>query len=106
MQEVDPALLTLIAEQEEDGVGGMKFKRGAAVKSRDYKNVYMIAGEFSAPGVDKEVGIWSANGKTAAVQAIFAVDGMAKEFTDWTDGDESSAKVTQAADGVAKRASA
>ncbi len=99
---VDPALLTLIAGREEAGVGGMKFTRGAAVKSRDYKNVYMIAGRFDAPGAPDSVGVWAANSKTPDVQLILAVNGFAKEFTDWIDGDQSQANVTQAADGVSE----
>jgi len=75
---------------------------GAAVKSKDYKEVYMIAMKFSAPGGPDEVGVWASGSTTPGESLILAVDGYATNFTHWPDGGKSSYKITQADDGVAE----
>jgi hypothetical protein len=90
-----------LAEGAERGVGKMTFTAAAAVKSSDFKSVYMIAGRFRAPGVD-EVGVWASNKLPIGGGLLLAVDGVAKQFTVWPDGDKSSAGVSSTDDGVAE----
>ena len=92
-------LLQAIASGEEAGVG-MKPVRGFAVKSRDFSNVYMVAMEFSATGVNNQVGVWATNSLTSGGGLIMAVDGYAKQFTVWPDSDTTDAAITISADGV------
>lgn len=99
--EVDPAKLAAIAEGEEDGVGGITFSSGAAVKSEDYSEVYMIAGRFTVPGVDQpQVGIWASNALAPNEGVILAVDAFAEQFTVWPDAEDSAAKIRLGSDGV------
>jgi hypothetical protein len=75
--------------------------KAAAVRSADFQNVYMVALRFMVAGVDSaQTGVWSTNSIDKVGAAIFAVDGIAKEFTGWTDGDKSSANISQSRDGV------
>ena len=56
-EQVPQAKLSLIAEQAESGAG-MKVIEGAAVKSRDYERVWMIAAQFTVTGVSgSQVGV-------------------------------------------------
>lgn len=99
--DVEPAKLAAIAAGEEDGVGGITFSSGAAVKSEDYSEVYMIAGRFTVPGVKQpQVGIWASNSLAADQGVLLAVDGFAEQFTVWPDADDSAAKIRLGSDGV------
>jgi hypothetical protein len=98
-------LLEAIASGEESGVG-MKPIRGVAVKSEDFSEVYMVAMEFSATGVENQIGVWATNSLTAGGGIIMAVDGTAQAFTVWPDADKTDAAITQSDDGVAEARSA
>lgn len=100
--DVDPAKLAALAEGAESDVGGLTFTDGAAVKSSDYGEVYMIAGRFNAPGVDGEVGVWASNSLNAGEGVYMSVDGFAQQFTVWPDADTTDANITQSADGVSE----
>ena len=80
----------------------MKPVRGVAVKSEDFSNVYMVAMEFSATGIENQVGVWATNSLTASGGTMMAVDGTAKEFTVWPDADQTDAAITSSDDGVAE----
>jgi hypothetical protein len=95
---VDQALLDAIASGEEEGVG-MVPVRGAAVRSADYEKVYFVAMEFSATGIENQVGLWATN-DLGADGLIFAVDGTAKAFTSWGHGDQTDANMTIFSDGA------
>lgn len=79
-----------IADGAEDGVGKIEPGRLVAVKSPDHGDAYFIAMEFTGPGFedDPEVGIWATNDLTPGAGLIIAVDGFAKNFTVWPDGDQ------------------
>lgn len=98
-------LLEAIASGEESGAG-MKPIRGVAVKSEDFSEVYMVAMEFSATGVENQIGVWATNSLTAGGGLIMAVDGTAKAFTVWPDSDKTDAAITSSDDGVAEARSA
>jgi len=74
-----------LVEAQSEG-DGMKFVRGQAIKSPNHANVYFIATEFSATGVDNQVAVFMSN-KLDGNGAVKAVDGTAKEFTHWVDAD-------------------
>jgi len=98
-------LLEAIASGEESGAG-MKPIRGVAVKSEDFSEVYMVAMEFSAAGVENQIGVWATNSLTSGGGIIMAVDGTAQAFTVWPDADETDAAITDSDDGVAEARSA
>lgn len=78
--------------------GGATLSNGWAVKSDDFDNVFMVAAVITAPSVD-EVAVWATNSlDTAAL--IFAVDGMAQEFSDWGDADKTGAAIRSSDHGV------
>lgn len=98
---VPQALLDAIASGEEAGVGGLRLSKGYAVQSKDFKKVYVIAAEITAPGVSGEQGVWASNSlESGGGGLILSVDGFAQQFTVWPDADKTDAKITQAADGV------
>lgn len=101
-ERVSSAVLNAIAE----GLtveGGGTLRNGYAVKSDDFSKVYMVAADIQGAGMegDGEVGVWATNSLDGA-GLIFAVDGLAKEFSDWGHGDTTDAHITQSSDGVAE----
>lgn len=84
--EVDPALcLDVPAGLQSDITDAsaetqIEAVKASAFKSPDYPSAYLIAMEFSAPGGDNEVGVWSTS-ELSGGAPMFAVDGMAKTFT-------------------------
>jgi len=78
--EVNQATIDAIAERVEGGI-----TKAAAVKSKDFKNVYMVAGKIAGGN-----GVWATNDDPtdATFQgAVQAVDGFAKEFSTWPKAD-------------------
>jgi hypothetical protein len=83
-------VLADIASGEESGVG-MTPIAGYAVKSPDYSNVYFLAIQFSASGIDDQVGVWARNGIDTGI--IMSVDSIAQNFTVWPDADGTDAAI-------------
>ena len=83
--------------------GGGTLRNGYAVKSDDFAKVYMVAADIQGTGMegDNEIGVWATNSLDGA-GLIFAVDGLAKEFSDWGRGDTSDAHITLSSDGVSE----
>jgi hypothetical protein len=97
---VTSALLNAIAEGlTVTGSGTLR----NAVKSDDFSKVYMVAADIQGTGMegDNEIGVWGTN-SLDGTGSIFAVDGFAKEFSDWGHGDTTDAHITQSSDGVAE----
>lgn len=61
-----------------------------AVKSKDYKNVFFIAGKIG----NGEIGVWSSNSLKAGKGMIMAADAYAVELSVWPDGRKSKAKLS------------
>ena len=64
---------------------GLSLRNGQAVRSDDYEQVYMIAADIQGPGLEgsDDVGVWSSNSLRANQGLVFAVDAVAREFTNW-----------------------
>jgi hypothetical protein len=81
--------------------GGGKLRNGYAVRSGDFKKVYMVAADIQGPGLEgnDDIGVWAVtflgNGGLT-----YAVDNVAQEFSDWGDGDQTDAAITASDDGV------
>ena len=99
---VSSAVLNAIAEGLTVNGGGT-LRNGYAVKSDDFSKVYMVAADIQGTGMegDGEVGVWAMNSLDGG-GLIFAVDGLAKEFSDWGHGDTTDANITQSSDGVSE----
>lgn len=84
--------------------GGVRITSAAAVKSDDYAEVYMIAGELDGPGLEGEgdVGVWASNSLEPGGGLTLAVDGVANEFSEWPDGRETDAQMSISDDGVSE----
>jgi hypothetical protein len=79
-------------------------KDGWAVRSQDFKRVWMVAAEITGPGIaDKAaIGVWAINGTPEDPGVIMAVDGSAKEFTPYPDASKTDAHITISDDGVSQ----
>lgn len=74
-----------------DGLeSGLSIRNARAVRSDDYERVYMIAAQVHGPGIDGEIGVWASNDHRNP-GLIYAVDGIAREFSDWGTLPDSSA---------------
>jgi hypothetical protein len=101
-ERVSSAVLNAIAEGLTVSGSGT-LRNGYAVKSKDFSKVYMVAADIQGVGMegDGEIGVWATN-SLDGTGLILAVDGLAKEFSDWGDGDTTNANITQSSDGVAE----
>ena len=82
--------------------GGGSLRDAMAVKSNDYVNAFFIAAEIDGPGLEGEgdIGVWVSNSLEPGGGVIYAVDGMANEFTDWGDGRRIDAAFSASDDGA------
>lgn len=98
--DVPADVLTRIATGAQDGTGFAPV-RASAFQSPNHGEVYLVALEFAATGVDNSVGVWAANGLTEPGLTL-SVDGFAKEFTVWPDASTTDAAIDVTSDGVAE----
>lgn len=87
---VDKANLDAITGTLKDG---LKATKGAAVKSKDYESVYMIAAKFG-----DQVGVWATNDDptdSSVEGVLMAGDGFSQEFSTAPQG-----KVENGSDGM------
>jgi hypothetical protein len=97
--EVSAGLRDAIAQGAEDGVGRLRITEAAAVKSKDFKKAFMVAGRIKAPGVD-DIGVWASNSLKPGGGIIMSVDGFAQQFTAWPDADKTDAGIRLGDDGT------
>jgi hypothetical protein len=99
---VSSAVLNAIAEGL-TVTGGGTLRNGYAVKSDDFSKVYMVAADIQGTDMegDGEIGVWATN-SLDGTGLIYAVDSLAKEFSDWGHGDTTDANITASSDGVAE----
>lgn len=90
---VDRAMIDGIVSGAQDGTG-MQGVSAAAVKSPNFENVYFISVEFSATGVDNQVGVWASNSLTPGEGLILSASSMAKQFTVWPDAASTDAQIS------------
>lgn len=93
--DVPTTVLQMIASGEEKGVGGLRLSNGKAVRSPDFKKVFFVAADVTAPGVSGYSGVWSVN-DLQSPGLILAVDGFAQKFTVWPDADKTDARISRA----------
>jgi hypothetical protein len=76
----------------QDGTG-MKPVRAGAFRSPDFEKVYFVALEFSATGIDNQIGVWATNSLTETA-GFMSVDGIAQNFTDWAIAETTDAAIS------------
>ena len=75
-----------------------------AVKSKDFESAYFVSAPVLGPGLDGgDIATWVSN-KSDGTGMVFAVGGMAKQFTDWADGASAEAKFSLGDDGAQESA--
>lgn len=66
--------------------GGGSLRNGKAVQSADPEG-FLIAADIQGPGLEgpNDIGVWAVNGQLSAAESglVFAVDGIAREFSEW-----------------------
>ena len=90
--EADAGLAKAIIAGDENPAG-LKAVKWAGVKSQDF---YFIAIEFSATGVDNQIGVWASDSLKQGGEVIMSADSTAKAFTIWPDADETDAEISDA----------
>ena len=71
----------------------MVVTRGAAYRSPDFEKVWFVAAEFTATGVEPQVGVWATNSLDPSAGILMSADNMAKQFTVWPDAATTDAQI-------------
>jgi hypothetical protein len=68
---------------------GARVRSGQIVKSRDHEAIYFVSAEIDGPGLEDagDVGTWATENRFGG-GAVYAVDDLAKEHSDWSDASE------------------
>ncbi len=81
--------------------GGGYLANGQIVKSNDFSKIYFVAADIQGVGMEgREIRVWATNGTQAGEGLIFAVNSLAKEFSDWGPGDTTDAHISMTDDGA------
>lgn len=98
--DVPPSIVAAI-EEGLTVTGGGSLRLAQAVRSDDFLRVYFISADIQGSGLTAtdDVGTWSTN-KLENHGVIFAVDEMAKEFSEWGDGGSTDAHLSMTDDGA------
>jgi hypothetical protein len=93
-----PPLVAAISAGLDDG---LTLRNVVAVRSRDFKKAYFVAGEVEGPGLEGsgDVGVWVTNSPSGN-GLIYSVDAVAEEFSDWGPGGQTDAKFSMSDDGA------
>ena len=97
--EAVPAHTVLAIEEGLTVNGGGSLRAARMVRSADFERVWFVAADLQGPGLNgpADIGVWATNNQGATGSSYFAVDGVAKEFSDWGDA---GGRFSLAADGV------
>jgi len=95
----DTSLTTPIANKLT--VEGGRIDYGRAVKSDDFENMYFVSAELEGTGLEgrDDVATWATE-SVGGAEAIYAVDDLAKEHSDWRDGSQTRFKLSLNQDGA------
>jgi hypothetical protein len=66
---------------------GLTLRGARAVKSGDYRNVFMVAADIQGPGLKgkNDTAVWATN-RLNDYGLIYSADALATEFSDWGNG--------------------
>ncbi len=83
--------------------GGGSVRSVKAVSSTDYQKVWFVSAELEGPGLEGngDIGTWTTNSLDPAKPAGFlAVDSIANQFSNWTDGRKANPRFGMGDDGA------
>ena len=75
---------------------------GAAVRSKEFEQVWIIAGLIDGLGQPASPAVWAVSGEQASPGIVLSVDALAKEFSSAPDAETTRANITLGSDGVAE----
>lgn len=81
--------------------GGGKLRGARAVRSDDFERAYFVSADIQGPGLEgsDDIATWTTN-RLGEGGLIYAVGGLANEFSDWGDGGETDAGFSLEDDGA------
>lgn len=91
-EQVSADLLSRLADGAEADVGDLSLSNGRAYRSPDYEQVYFVAADITAPGVDGDPAVWATNDLNGG-GVFMAVDNVAQTFTTWPDANTTAAAI-------------
>lgn len=97
-----PAALVAAISTGLDIVGGGSLRNVYAVKSADFEKVWFVSGDLEGSGLEgaDDVATWVTNDLSGGGGLIYAVGGMATQFSDWGDGGQTDAAFSLSDDGA------
>lgn len=100
----DAEISTISAGLVKVADGPMWLGEGWAVKSKDYKNVWMVAAYIYGNGEEMEKGVgpgvWAHGGEQDDPRMILSAEAFARNFSTWERGDTTDAEISILSDGV------
>ncbi len=77
---------------------------GYAVKSADFKNVWMVAARVRGDGIERNVepAVWAVGGEPESPHTWLSVNGFAYQFSNLQRASETDAAITLSSDGVSE----
>ena len=78
---------------------GLKIENLFTIKSKDFSNVYFIAGQITGPGMNNVIGVWATGGKYET-SLTHSVNHIAAEFSDYPLGSGTKAEISMNDDGA------
>jgi hypothetical protein len=79
---------------------GVTLRKAFLVRSADFEQAYFVSGDLEGPGLDGEqIATWVTN-ETDGSAGFYAVNPMAREFSDWGDGGQTDAAFAMSGDGA------
>ncbi len=104
----DARCLDISATVQQDLIDGLTDGTGAtlrgfqAVRSKDFEQVFFVAAELEGPGLDgdDQIGVWATNIIDTYGCRYLSISAIAKEFSNFPDGDTTDANVTMNDDGA------
>lgn len=81
--------------------GGGTLRAVRAVRSSDFERAYFVSAEIQGDGLegDDEIATWATN-RLDGTGLVYAVDGVASEFSDWGEGGQTDAGFSLSDDGA------
>jgi hypothetical protein len=82
-------------------VEGAHIDYGRAVKSEDFERMYFLSAELEGSGLDgrDDIATWATE-SIGGSEPIYAVDNVAKKYSDWRDGAKTKFKLSLSQDGA------
>ena len=92
-----PATISLIdtIEARLTVPGGGGLRDGYTVVSPDHVGTYFVAARINGIGMAGTVGLWATNDLSGGEGAIYSVNHDARSFSDWPDGGQTGAQLTE-----------